>query len=106
MSDKMKAIVKTEPKLGAELREVDIPKIAPDQVLIRVRATSICGTDVHIYKWDPWSASRIGEKNLPQIMGHEVAGEVIEVGSHVKRIKVGDYISAETHIYDPLDLTA
>jgi threonine 3-dehydrogenase len=103
---KMKAVRKIKPELGAELVELDIPKILPDWVLVKVRATSICGTDVHIYKWDDWSKNRIGEKKLPQTLGHEVAGEVIEVGPHCKRIKNGDYISAETHIYDPGDLTA
>ena len=102
----MNAVVKVNGELGGEFRDVPLPKIQPDQVLIKVRATSICGTDVHIYKWDTWSQNRIGEKNLPQIMGHEVAGEVVEIGSHVKRIKMGDYISAETHIYDPGDLQA
>ena len=102
----MKAVVKIKPELGAELQDKPIPKLRPDWVMVRVRATSICGTDVHIYKWDPWSDTRIGAKALPQILGHEVAGEVIEVGPHCKRIKVGDYISAETHIYDPGDLTS
>ena len=106
MSEKMKAVVKTKPELGAEYMECDIPKIADDQVLVRVKATSICGTDVHIYKWDPWSEGRIGSKALPQILGHEVCGEVVEVGSTVKRIKVGDIISAETHIPHPGDLQA
>jgi len=100
----MKAVVKTNTDLGAEYLDVDVPKIEPEWVLVKVRATSICGTDVHIYKWDPWSDARIGPKALPQILGHEVAGEVVEVGAHVKRIKVGDYVSAETHIYDPADL--
>ena len=86
--------------------DFDIPKIAEDQVLVKVKATSICGTDVHIYKWDPWSQGRIGEKALPQIMGHEVAGEVVEVGKSVKKIKLGDLISAETHIPHPGDLQA
>lgn len=106
MPEKMKAVVKTSAKLGADLLEVDLPKLGPEWVMVKVKATSICGTDVHIYKWDPWSDGRIGEKNLPQILGHEVAGEVVEVGPHCKRIKVGDYISAETHIYDPGDLQA
>ena len=95
---KMKAVVKTKPQQGAEYMDVDTPKITPDEVLVKVRATSICGTDVHIYKWDAWSQGRIGEKRLPQILGHEVAGEVVEVGSTVKKVKVGDYVSAETHI--------
>ncbi len=98
MSEKMQAVVKTQPALGAEWLSVDLPRISPDQVLVKVKATSICGTDVHIYKWDPWSDGRIGRENLPQILGHEVAGEVVEVGNQVKTVKVGDYISAETHI--------
>lgn len=106
MAETMKAVVKVEPAFGAVMEERPIPEIAPDQVLVKVRATSICGTDVHIYKWDDWSANRIGAKNLPQTLGHEVAGEVVEVGSHVKRIKVGDHVSAETHIYDPGDRQA
>ncbi len=102
----MKAVVKTRPELGAQLQDKPIPKPESDWLIVKVRATSICGTDVHIYKWDPWSDGRIGAKALPQILGHEVAGEVVEVGAHCKRIKVGDYISAETHIYDPGDLTS
>jgi threonine 3-dehydrogenase len=104
MTETMKAVVKVEAAFGAEAQDKALPRIEPDQVLVKVRATSICGTDVHIYKWDEWSANRIGAHNLPQTLGHEVAGEVVEVGSHVKRVKVGDYISAETHIYHPADL--
>ena len=100
----MNAVVKAEPAAGAVYREVDLPRTAPDEVLLRVRATSICGTDVHIYNWDAWSSRRIGAANLPQILGHEVAGEVVDVGAEVRRIKVGDYVSAETHIPDPGDL--
>ena len=103
----MKAVVKTKPEFGAEMQDKPMPKPAQaDWLVVKVRATSICGTDVHIYKWDPWSDGRIGAKALPQILGHEVAGEVVEVGPGCKRIKVGDYISAETHIYDPGDLTS
>lgn len=104
MPEKMKAVVKTKPQLGAELMEVAIPKIGDDEVLVKVRATSICGTDVHIYKWDDWSAKRIGAKALPQILGHEVVGEVVDKGKYVKKIAVGDYVSAETHIPNPGDL--
>lgn len=104
---KMKAVVKVKPeKGGAQLQDVDIPTIGPDEVLLRVQATSICGTDVHIYEWNPWAQRRIGEKRLPQILGHEVAGEVVEVGPAVRNIKKDDYISSETHIYDPGDLTS
>ena len=96
MAEKMKAIVKTKREKGAQMVELEVPKIAPDQVLVKVKATSICGTDVHIYEWNEWAQGRI--KNIPQTMGHEFAGEVVEVGSQVTKIKVGDYISAETHI--------
>ena len=103
----MKAVVKTKPGPGAELQDVPIPTPPqPDWVVVKVRAAGICGTDVHIHRWDRWADGRIGAKALPQILGHEVAGEVVEVGPHCKRLKVGDYISAETHIYDPRDLTA
>jgi threonine 3-dehydrogenase len=95
MEGKMPAIMKTKPAYGAELVEVDIPKPGPGEVLIKVLATSICGTDLHIYEWNEWAQSRI---KPPQIMGHEVAGEVIEVGPGVENLQEGDYISAETHI--------
>lgn len=95
MSEKMLAAIKPSPSEGAEMAEVDIPKPAPDEVLIKVKACSICGTDKHIYEWDAWAASRI---KPPMIFGHECCGEVVEIGSAVKKIKVGDYISAETHI--------
>lgn len=104
---KMKAVVKVKPQRGgAELADVDIPTLKPDDVLIRVQATSICGTDVHIYEWNAWADRRIGAKRLPQILGHEVAGKVVEVGSAVRSIKKGDYVSCETHIFDPGDLTS
>jgi len=93
----MKAIVKTKREFGAELIDVPIPKIKPDEVLVKVSATSICGTDVHIYKWNDWAKDRI--KNIPQTLGHEFAGEIVEVGKDVKGFKKGDYVSAETHIY-------
>lgn len=104
MADKMNAVVKVKPRLGAVYREAEIPRIGPKDVLVRVRATSICGSDVHIYKWDDWSAGRVGEENLPRVLGHELAGEIVETGPHVTRVKVGDYVSAETHIPDPGDL--
>jgi threonine 3-dehydrogenase len=95
MPDKMKAVVKAEAAPGAELTTVDIPQVGPGEVLIKVEATSICGTDVHIYEWDPWAASRI---KPPMVFGHEFAGEVVELGEGTTRVKVGDHVSAETHI--------
>lgn len=95
MIEKMKAIIKRESKPGAELEVVDIPKISPNEVLVNVKVASICGTDVHIYKWNEWAQNRI---KPPLIIGHEFAGEVVEVGTDVKSLKVGDFVSAETHI--------
>ncbi|KGX88368.1 L-threonine 3-dehydrogenase [Pontibacillus litoralis] len=95
MSGMMKALVKHHRGGGAQLKEVPIPVIGEGEVLIKVKATSICGTDVHIYNWDDWSASRV---NPPYVFGHEFAGEVVEVSKSATRVKVGDYVSAETHI--------
>ncbi|UOQ42987.1 L-threonine 3-dehydrogenase [Halobacillus salinarum] len=95
MNGTMKAIVKHQRGVGAELREVSIPSIGEEEVLIRVKATSICGTDVHIYNWDEWSASRV---QPPYVFGHEFAGEVVEVGEKVNNFTIGDYVSAETHL--------
>lgn len=91
---KMKAIVKTGRQPGAELREVDVPRIGPRDVLVKVKVASICGTDLHIYNWDEWAANRI---KPPRIFGHELAGEVVAVGPEVKSVREGDYISAECH---------
>lgn len=93
---KMKAVVKAKPGPGAELVDMETPIPGPDQVLVKVLATSICGTDLHIYEWNEWAQARI--KNLPQVMGHELCGEVLELGKDVKNVKKGDIISAETHI--------
>jgi threonine 3-dehydrogenase len=93
----MNAVWKSEAKEGLEIKEAPIPKISEDEVLVKVKATSICGTDLHIYKWDPWAQERIG-KNIPYIFGHEVSGEVVEVGRHAHGISEGDHVSAETHI--------
>lgn len=93
---KMKAVVKVKPEPGAELVDVDVPVPGPEDLLVKVLATSICGTDLHIYQWNDWAKKRI--KKIPQIMGHELCGEVVEAGSGVKTISVGEIISAETHI--------
>ncbi|NGQ96383.1 L-threonine 3-dehydrogenase [Brevibacillus sp. SYP-B805] len=95
MGTTMKAIMKHHAGPGAELREVPIPRIEPHEVLIQVKATSICGTDVHIYTWDAWAESRI---KAPMVFGHEFSGVVVEVGSQVTGVKVGDHVSAETHV--------
>lgn len=93
--DNMKVVVKTRPEQGAELKNMEIPKIGPKDILVKVQATSICGTDYHIYSWDQWSQNRI---KTPQVMGHEFAGEVVKIGKEVTKVKLGDIVSAETHI--------
>ncbi|MDF2556618.1 MAG: tdh [Bacillales bacterium] len=95
MQGKMKALVKQIKGEGAEIQTVDIPKIEDNEVLVKVKAVSICGTDVHIYTWDAWSEGRI--KNVPYVFGHEFSGEVVELGNKVKNVQIGDYVSAETH---------
>jgi threonine 3-dehydrogenase len=92
---KMKAVVKHKRGYGAELQLIDIPSIKEDEVLIKVKATSICGTDVHIYTWDEWSQNRV---NPPYAFGHEFSGEIVEVGNKVQDFQIGDYVSAETHL--------
>lgn len=77
------------------LRDVPRPRIGPTEVLIRVRATSICGTDLHIFNWDLWAQARV---RPPIIQGHEFAGEVVAVGQDTQSTRVGDYVSAEGHI--------
>jgi threonine 3-dehydrogenase len=95
MADTMRAVVKAKPGVGFELRQVPLPKVGPHDVLVRVKAASICGTDLHIYRWDPWAAKRI---QLPLVVGHEACGEIVEIGRDVTEVKVGDYISAESHV--------
>ncbi|HSV72739.1 MAG TPA: L-threonine 3-dehydrogenase [Chthonomonadales bacterium] len=91
----MRAIVKTRPAPGASLLDVPEARItANDQVLVQMEACSICGTDYHVYRWDEWSAGRV---RPPRIMGHELAGRVIEVGADVHHMRPGDRVSAESH---------
>lgn len=92
---KMQAIVKPEAKPGARLARVEIPEIGLQDVLVRVRAASICGTDLHIYKWDRWSAKRI---HPPLVFGHEFCGVVEKIGEDVTAVKPGDFVSAEMHV--------
>ena len=95
MPEAMRALCKTRPEAGAELVDTPIPQVGPDDVLVKVRATTICGTDLHIYNWDAWAESRI---KTPLVFGHECSGEIVEVGKNVREVKTGDYVSLETHI--------
>ena len=74
----MKALVKAKPQEGIWMEEVEAPKIGPDDVLIRIKKTAICGTDIHIYNWDDWAAKNVP---TPMVVGHEYAGEIVEVNS-------------------------
>ena len=94
----MQAVVKARRASGGELTKVPDPRPGDSEVLVRVRASSICGTDVHIWDWNDWAQSRV--RRVPMIFGHEVSAEVVEVGSRVRSLNVGDHVSAETHIVD------
>lgn len=94
MKGTMKALVKDKPGPGAVLKTVDIPQVGPQEVLVKPRATSICGTDLHIYNWDNWAQKRL---KPPFIIGHEVAGDIVELGSEVRGWEIGDYVSVECH---------
>lgn len=95
MTQTMIGLVKAERKPGAILKEVPIPTYGSHDVLVRVKASSICGTDVHIYKWDDWAARTVV---TPNVFGHEFAGIVTAVGSEVTNVKPGDYVSGEGHV--------
>lgn len=91
----MKALVKTEAAPGLTLQSMPDPTPADGEVVVRVKATSLCGTDAHIYRWDEWARGRI---HPPRIIGHEMCGEVAEVGRGVSSVSVGDYVAAESHL--------
>ncbi len=91
----MRAIAKMKPGKGLEMVEVPVPVPGDDQVLIKVLATSICGTDLHIYRWDSWAERTI---KPPMVIGHEFVGEIVELGSSVHGLKVGELVDGEGHI--------
>ena len=97
---KANAIVKTRAETGADYTLFEIPEMEPIDVLVKVKACAICGTDVHIYNWNEWAAQNFirAYGALPRVLGHEFSGEVIEVGRNVTKVKIGDRIAAETHI--------
>ncbi len=91
----MKSLVKHHAGPGFQLTDVPVPSILDNEVLIRVRRAGVCGTDVHIYEWDDWARGRC---KPPFIVGHEFAGDVVEVGKLVTDVKVGERVTAEGHI--------
>ena len=91
----MKALVKEKPEPGLWLEEQPIPEIGPDDVLVKVHKTGICGTDIHIFNWDEWAQKTIP---TPMTVGHEYSGEIAELGANVRRLKIGQRVSGEGHV--------
>ena len=91
----MKALVKREDAPGLWLEEVPRPAVRARDVLIRVDRTGICGTDLHIYKWDDWARKTVP---VPLVVGHEFVGEIVEIGADVKDFSVGEIVSGEGHV--------
>lgn len=92
---KMKALAKLKPEPGIWMTQVDRPVIGHNDLLIKIKKTAICGTDVHIHNWDEWAQKTIP---VPMVVGHEYVGEVVEVGQEVRGFNVGDRVSGEGHI--------
>ena len=91
----MKALIKQRGEPGILMGELAEPTIGPNDVLIRIRKTSICGTDIHIYNWDPWAQRSI---KVPMAIGHEYCGTIVDMGSEVRGFDIGDRVSGEGHI--------
>jgi threonine 3-dehydrogenase len=91
----MKALVKSRSSPGLWLEEVPVPQVGINDVLIRVRKTGICGTDLHIHDWDAWAQKTIP---VPLVIGHEFVGEVADLGSNVSDFEIGDLVSGEGHV--------
>ena len=95
MTNQMKALAKTQPAPGLELIHAPVPEIGPDDVLIKINKTGICGTDIHIWDWDDWAARTVP---VPLITGHEFAGEIVELGRRVEDLELGQRVSGEGHL--------
>jgi len=91
----MKALIKKHATPGLWMGDVPVPTINDNEVLIKIRKTSICGTDVSIYKWSPWAQKTVA---VPLVIGHEFVGEIVEIGKNVSGLKVGERVSGEGHI--------
>ena len=95
MSQTMRALVKREASQGIWMEEVPIPPIGPNEVLVKVEKTAICGTDLHIYTWNDW-AQRVIKPGL--VIGHEFVGRIVAIGPGVQGYQTGQRVSAEGHI--------
>lgn len=91
----MKSLVKAKADVGIWMQDVDEPVIGHNDVLVKVNKTAICGTDIHIYNWDDWAQATIP---VPMTIGHEFAGKIVDIGSEVKGLAIGDRVSAEGHV--------
>ncbi|UTS82283.1 L-threonine 3-dehydrogenase [Phaeobacter piscinae] len=91
----MKALEKSHPQEGLWMVQAPVPEIGPDEVLIKIRTTGICGTDIHIWNWDEWASHTVP---VPMITGHEFAGEIVEIGRNVTDLAVGQRCSGEGHL--------
>ena len=91
----MQALVKAHPREGLWMRDVPVPDPGPDQVLVKVRQTGICGTDLHIWNWDEWARSTIA---VPTTIGHEFVGEIVAHGRNVRHLSRGQRVSGEGHV--------
>lgn len=95
MSNEMNALVKARPEKGLWMEHVPVPEPGSDEVLIKVRKSAICGTDVHIWKWDEWSAKTVP---VPMVVGHEFCGEIIDAGKAAIKFRIGQRVSGEGHV--------
>ena len=95
MTNEMSALVKAYPREGLWLQTAPVPEIGPDDVLIRIKKTGICGTDIHIWNWDTWAQKTVP---VPLITGHEFAGEIVEIGRNVEGLNIGQRCSGEGHL--------
>jgi threonine 3-dehydrogenase len=95
MTNQMKALVKARPEPGLWMEHRPVPEIGPDDVLIRINKTGICGTDIHIWNWDDWAARTVP---VPLITGHEFAGEIVDMGRNVEGLEIGQRCSGEGHL--------
>lgn len=95
MQNEMIALAKTEAAPGLELIHAPVPEIGPDDVLIKIKKTGICGTDIHIWDWDEWAAKTVP---VPLITGHEFAGEIVDLGRNVTDLTLGQRVSGEGHL--------
>jgi threonine 3-dehydrogenase len=95
MTNEMSALVKAYPREGLWLQTAPVPEIGPDDVLIRIKKTGICGTDIHIWNWDAWAQKTVP---VPLITGHEFAGKIVEIGRNVEGLNIGQRCSGEGHL--------